>query len=149
MKNSSLLNISPAISITKDTLSKTLTKSELEQLSPIDDDRPLITRTATTNLTKNNDDDDDNEQLKRNSLGLARDSIELIRNATPHHHNSNDEQLIPHANIDTTPNKRKSVLKPHLDSSDILPTPDLISYVAIDEFKDDKRLMEKQMRYDF
>jgi hypothetical protein len=114
----------------------------------------LITRatTASTNLTITNDGDDDqskliNEQLKRSSLGLARDSLELLRNTTPHHP-SNDEQITPHTNIDSTPQKRKSVLKSHLDSSDNLPTPNLISYVAIDEVKDDKHLLEEQMRYD-
>jgi hypothetical protein len=118
----------------------------------------MITRTATasTNLTTTNEDDDDddeqskliNEQLKRSSLGLARDSLELLRNATPHHGNS-DEQLLPHINIDGTPHKRKSALKSRLDSSDNLPTAELISYIAIDDVKGDKHLMEEQMRYDF
>jgi len=148
----------PAISTSKEILSITSKKPELTPLSPIDDgNTSMITRTITTstNLTAANDDDDDdddeqskliNEQLKRSSLGLARDSLELLRNAIPHH-SSSDEQLTPHTNIDSTSQQRKSVLKSRLDSSDNLPTPELISYIAIDEVKGDKRLMEKQMRY--
>ncbi len=156
-ESNKIKNTSPSILTSKKILSKTSTKPELTSLLPIDNgDISTITRTTTvsTNLTINNDDDDDeqskliNEQLKRSSLGLARDSLELLRNATSHH-GSNDEQLTPHINIDSTPHKRKSVLKSRIDSSDNLPTPELISYIAIDEVKGDKRLMEKQMRYDF
>jgi hypothetical protein len=151
-----MMNNSPLLINGKKTLSTLPIKPELTPLLPIDDaDTSLITRatTASTNLTITNDGDDDqskliNEQLKRSSLGLARDSLELLRNATPHYVSS-DEQLIPHTNIDNTPQKRKPVLKSRLDSSDILPTPERISYVAIDEVKGDKRLMEKQMWYDF
>jgi hypothetical protein len=146
----------PATSTDKKILSITSKKPELTPLSPIDDgNTSIITQTITTstNLTTTNDDDDDdeqskliNEQLKRSSLGLARDSLELLRNAIPHHGNS-DEQLTPHTNIESTSHQRKSVLKSRLDSSDNLLTPELISYIAIDEVKGDKRLMEKQMRY--
>ena len=113
----------------------------------------MITRTTTASTNLNITDDDDeqskliNEQLKRNSLGLARDSLELLRNATPHHASST-EQLTPHTNTDGTPRKRKSVLKSRSESSDNLPSPVLISYVAIDEVKGDIRSMEKEMRYD-
>jgi hypothetical protein len=57
-------------------------------------------------------------------------------------------QIIPRTSIENTPQKRKSVLKSRLDSSDNLSTPELVSYIAIDEVKGDKCLVEKQMRYD-
>ncbi|CAF1054549.1 unnamed protein product [Adineta steineri] len=125
--------------------------SHLKNIPIIDDDTSVITRTitASTNLTitDNNDEQSklNNEQVKRSSLHLARDSLELLRNNIPHH-NSSNEQLTPNTNIDSTTHKRKSVLKSHLMSTDILSTPELISYIAIDEVKGDKRLMEKQMR---
>ncbi|UJR27203.1 hypothetical protein I4U23_008499 [Adineta vaga] len=119
-----------------------------------DDETSMITRTtaASTNLTATEDtdtNDDDqskliNEQIKRSSLGLARDSLELLRNNTPHHRNS-EEQLTPRSNVDSTPRKRKSVLKSRIISSNDLPTPKLISYIAIDELKDDKRSIEQQI----
>jgi hypothetical protein len=153
-KTPTLLITSPAILIGKKNLSETPTKSGLTPISLVDEgDTSIITRTTTasTNLTITDDDDEQskliNEQLKRNRLGLARDSLELLRNTTPHH-GSSDEQLTPHKNIDGTPRKRKSVLKSRSDSSDNLPTPELISYIAIDEVKGDKHLMEKEMRYD-
>jgi hypothetical protein len=156
LKSPTLLITSAVISTDKEILSLTPTKPGLiPSLTINDDDTSMITRTitASTNLTITDDDDDEqskliNEQLKRSSLGLARDSLELLRNNTPHH-DSSDEQLILHTNIDSTPPcRRKSVLKSRLVSSDNLPTPALISYIAIDEVKGDKRLMEKQMRYD-
>ncbi|CAF0946190.1 unnamed protein product [Adineta steineri] len=125
--------------------------SHLKNIPIIDDDTSVITRTitASTNLTMTNNNDEqpklNNEQVKRSSLHLARDSLELLRNNIPHHSSSN-EQLTPNTNIDSTSHKRKSVLKSHLMSTDILSTPELISYIAIDEVKGDKRLMEKQMR---
>ena len=138
----------------KEILSMTSAKPIIIPLPPIHDvDTSMITRTTTasTNLTITDDNDEQSqlihEQLKRSSLRLARDSLELIRNSTPHR-SSSDEQLIPHANAHNTPRKRKSALKSHLVSSDHIPTPELISYIAIDEVKGDKRLMENQIRYD-
>lgn len=123
-------------------------------LIPVDDgDISVITRatTASTNLTLTNDENDDqsklfNEQLKRSSLGLARDSLELFRHTTVRHA-SKDEQIIASTNNKITPHPRKSVLKSHLDSSENLPTPELISYVAIDEVQGDRHLLEKHMQY--
>ena len=145
LKSPTLLIRSAAID--KEILPLTPTTPALVKLSPINEvDTSMITRTTTasTNLTRTDDDDEQskliNEQLKRSSLGLARDSLELLRNNTPHH-DSTEEQ-------DSTPRKRKSVLKSRLISSDNLPAPEFISYIAIDEIKGDKRLMEKQMRYD-
>jgi hypothetical protein len=145
---------SPTLLITSAVISKTPTKPGLiPSLSINDGDTSMITRTitASTNLTITDDDEQSkliNEQLKRSSLGLARDSLELLRNKTPHH-DSSDEELILHTNMDNTPPcRRKSVLKSRLVSSDNLPTPALISYIAIDEVNGDKRLIEKQMRYD-
>lgn len=117
---------------------------------PVDDgETSMITRitTASTNLTAIHDDDDDDDrgQSKRNSLGSARDSLELLRHTIPHHP-SDDEQLNSHSNHDSTPHQRKSVLKSRLDSSDHVPTPELVSYIAIDEVKGDKQLIEKQIR---
>lgn len=111
-------------------------------LTVIDDgDTSMVTRltTASTNLTADND----GEQSKRNSLDLVRDSLDLLRHASPHEP-SIDEQLHP----DRTPYHRKSVLKSHLDSSDHFPTSDFISYIAIDDLKGDKQLVEQQVRYD-
>ena len=107
--------------------------------------------TATADLTTTDELNDEeqskliNEQLKRNSLGLARDSLEILRHSHPLHQTS-DERLLAQKMIDSTPQRGKSALKPRLDSSDQLPTPDLISYMAIDEVKGDKRQVEKQMR---
>lgn len=108
--------------------------------------------TATADMTITDELNDDeqskliNEQLKRNSLGLARDSLEILRHAQPLHQTS-DERLLAQKLIDTSPQKGKSALKSRLDSSDQLPTPDLISYIAIDHVKGDKRQVEKQMRF--
>ena len=121
---------------------------------PVDDgDLSVITRatTASTNLTVTTDENDDqskliNEQLKRSSLGLARDSLELLRHTTAHQA-SKDEQIISSTDNNISPHPRKSVLKSHLDSSENLPTPELISYVAIDEVQGDKHLLEKHMQY--
>lgn len=131
------------------------TDSNRIQLLPIIDDgeTSIITRgtTASTNLTAINDNDDQskliNEQLKRSSLGLARDSLELLHDTTPHHANE-DEQIILPMDILSSSHPRKSVLKSHSNSSDHLPTSNLISYVAIDEVQGDKHLLENHIRYD-
>lgn len=112
------------------------------------------TYTATTDLTLTDELNDDEqsklitEQLKRNSLGLARDSLEILRHSHPIHQ-SIDEHVLAQKMIDGTPQKRKSALKSRFDSADQFPTPDLISYVAIDDLKGDKREVEKQMRSTF
>ena len=109
------------------------------------------TKTVSTNLTITDDDNDDeqskliHEQLKRSSLGLARDSLELLRHALPTHEDS-EERLIPHRATDSVPRKRKSVLKSRLDSLDDLPTLELVSYIAIDDMRGDKYLVEKRVR---
>ena len=135
-------------------LPATMIKPRSGSMPPTDNiDTSIITRTAPalTNLTRtvddDDDDDDDDEQLKRSSLGLARDSLELLRNATSHTDNS-DEQLIPNTNINSTSCKRRSVLKARLNNSDNLSALELISYIAVDEIEGDDSSMEKQMRYD-
>ena len=119
-----------------------------------DADASVMTRTKTvsTNLTITDEDNDEvqskliHEQLKRSSLGLARDSLELLRHALSMHDDS-EERLIPHRTTGSAPRKRKSVLKSRLDSSDNLPTLELVSYIAIDDMQGDKYLVEKRLRY--
>jgi hypothetical protein len=109
------------------------------------------TTMTRTDVTSTNliliDDTHNDESWKRNSLGLARDSLELLRH-THTIHSMDNERSIPSRSMDSSTPKRKSVLKSRLDNSDQIVTPELISYVAIDCMKGDKHLVDKQLRYE-
>ncbi|CAF1029349.1 unnamed protein product [Adineta ricciae] len=102
--------------------------------------------TASTIRTITENTNNDGEQLKRSSLGLARDSLELLRNNTPHRRTSDEQLRSPPSNADHTPRKHKSVLKPRIMSSDALLTPKLISYIDVGQFKDDEYSREQQIQ---
>ena len=108
--------------------------------------RETVAAASSRHLGEDNDDDEQSklihEQLKRNSLGLARDSLELLRNA-PLWHEIGSE---PSNDMDLTLVKRKSVLKSRSDSADNILTPELVSYIAIDGIEGDKNLVEKHMK---
>ena len=131
-------------------LSKTSKSSNIaaSSITNNDNDTSIIipTSTVSTNLKMTDDDNNDdqskliNEPLKRSSLGLALDSLELLRTCVTNRANGN-EQIVSEINVDNTPWKRKSALKSHCDSLNNIRTPEFVSYIAIDEISRIEKLI--------